>query len=128
MAAESISFTLPVFNEFNLSVDSLEVFAEEGKITKEFDFYAKRFDEKTLAILRQILQREFELDITAIYKQTNASIGKRFLRQLGEAVYPHHQQNGIYVIRAAVLLAASDESQGLTPINICVSFLAKRFK
>ena len=122
LAAERISFTLPVFGEFNLSVDSLEVFAEEGKITKEFNFYAKRFDEKTLATLRQILQRKFKLNPTAIYKQTNSPIGERFLRQMGEAVYPHPEQNGIYAIRAAVLLAATDKEEGLTPINVLRKF------
>ena len=122
LAAERISFTLPVFGEFDLSVDSLETFAEEGKITREFDFYAKRFNEQTLATLRQILQRKFELDITAIYKQTNSPIGERLLRQFGEAVYPHPEQNGIYAIRAAVLLAATDKEEGLTPINVLRKF------
>ena len=122
LAAERISFTLPVFGEFNLSVDSLETFAKEGKITKEFNFYAKRFDEKTLATLRQILQRKFELNPTAIYKQTNSPIGERLLRQFGEAVYPDRGQNGIYAIRAAVLLAATDKEEGLTPINVLRKF------
>ncbi|MEM8832550.1 MAG: alpha/beta hydrolase, partial [Cyanobacteria bacterium P01_G01_bin.19] len=122
LAAERISFTLPVFGEFYLSVDSLETFAKEGKITREFDFYAKRFNEETLTIFRQILQREFELNPTAIYKQTNSPIGERLLRQFGEAVYPHHGQNGIYAIRAAVLLAATDEEEGLTPINVLRKF------
>ena len=121
LGAERISFSLPVFGEFNLSVDSLEVFAKEGKITKEFNFYAKRFDEKTLAQLRQILQRKFEFSTTAIYKQTNSPIGKRFLRQMGKAIYTNPERNGIYAIRAAVLLATTDEA-GLTPINVLRKF------
>ena len=32
LAAERISFSLPVLGEFHVSVDSLEVFAKEGKI------------------------------------------------------------------------------------------------
>lgn len=128
LAAERVSFTLPIFGEFNLSVDSLEVFAKEGKITKEFNFYAKRFDEKTLTTLRQILQREFEFDTTAIYKQTNAPIGERFLRQMGEAIYTHPDRNGIYAIRAAVLLAATDKEEGLTPINVLRKFPGKEIQ
>lgn len=126
-AAERISFTLPIFGEFNLSVDSLEVFAEEGKITKEFNFYAKRIDDKTLDRLRQLLQRKFEFDTTAIYKQTNAPIGERFLRQMGKAIYTHPKRNGIYAIRAAVLLAATDEA-GLTPINVLRKFPGKEIQ
>ncbi len=127
LAAERISFTLPIFGEFNLSVDSLEVFAKEGKITKEFNFYAKRLNEKTLDRLRQLLQREFEFNTTAIYKQTNAPIGERFLRQIGEAIYTHPERNGIYAIRAAVLLAATD-TEGLTPINVLRKFPGKEIQ
>ena len=121
LGAERISFSLPVFGEFNLSVDSLEVFATEGKITKEFNFYAKRLDDKTLDRLQSLLQRKFELDTTAIYKQTNAPIGERFLRQIGKAIYTHPDRNGIYAIRAAILLAATDP-EGLTPINVLRKF------
>lgn len=121
LAAERINFTLPILGEFSLSVDSLEIFANEGKITKEFNFYAKRLDEKTLDRLQSLLQRKFEFDTTAIYKQTNAPIGERFLRQMGKAIYTHPDRNGIYAIRAAVLLAATDE-EGLTPINILRKF------
>ena len=41
LGAERISFSLPVLGEFHLSVDSLEVFAEQGTITPEFQFYAR---------------------------------------------------------------------------------------
>lgn len=121
LGAERISFSLPVFGEFHLSVDSLEVFANEGKITKEFYFYAKRFDPETLAQLRELLQQQFEISPITIYRLTNTPLGERFLRQMGEVVYTHPERNGIYAIRAAMILAASD-SEGLTAINLMRQF------
>ena len=121
LGAERISFYLPVFGEFKLSVDALEVFAKEGKVTKEFDFYAKRFDLETLDRLRGLLQQQYEISPTIIYRLTNTPLGERFLRQLGEVVYTHPERNGIYAIRAALILAASDPD-GLTAINLMRQF------
>ena len=127
LGAERISFSLPIFGEFHLSVDSLETFAKEGKITQDFEFYAKRLDDKTLAQLRRLLQQEFEINPTAIYKLTNSAIGERFLRQMGEAIYTHPKRNGIYGIRAAALLAATD-SEGFTAINVLRQFPTKEIQ
>ena len=121
LGAERISFYLPVFGEFHISVDSLETFAEEGRITKDFEFYAKRFDRETLAELRRLLQQQYKISPTIIYKLTNAPLGERFLRQLGEIIYTHPERNGIYAIRAAMILAASDP-EGLTAINLMRKF------
>ncbi len=127
LGAERISFSLPVLGEFYISVDSLEVFAKEGIITQDFEFYAKRLDKSTLAQLRRALQQEFEINPTAIYKLTNAPIGEEFLKQLGEVVYTHRERNGIYAIRSALFLAASD-SEGLSAINVIKHFPTEEIK
>ena len=127
LAAERISFSLPVLGEFHIGVDDLEVFAKEGTITKDFAFYAKYLDEKTLAQFREALQQKFDFDPSVIYKLTNAPIGEKFLRQLGEVVSTHPERNGIYAIRAAVLLAATD-SEGLTAINVMRKFPTQKIR
>ena len=62
-AAEKISFYLSVFGEFKLSVEDLAIFAESGRITPEFAYYANRLDDKTRQQLRQILQTSLFLSI-----------------------------------------------------------------
>ena len=121
LAAERISFSLPIFGEFHLSVDSLEVFAREGKITPEFDFYAKRLEPQTLKRLRQILQKQFEVSPVTVSRLTNMPMGEKFLRQLGKVIYTHPGRNGLYALRAALILAAAD-AEGLTPINVMRHF------
>ena len=121
LGAERISFSLPVLGEFHLSVNSLEVFAKEGKITPEFQYYARFLDEQTLTRFRKILQKQFEVSPTTMFRVTKMPMGEDFLRQIGEVIYTHPGRNGIYAIRSALILAAAD-SEGLTPINVLRHF------
>ncbi|MDJ0650138.1 MAG: alpha/beta hydrolase [Xenococcaceae cyanobacterium MO_188.B19] len=121
LGAERITFSFPVVGQFNLSVDSLAVFAEEGKITPEFEFYAKRLDDKTLSRFREALQERFDVSPTTVSRVTNMPMGENFLRQLGEVIYTHPKRNGIYAIRSALILAAAD-AEGLTFINFMRHF------
>ena len=121
LGAERISFSIPVFGEFYLSVDSLAVFAKEGKITREFNFYAKRLDQRTLTQFRQALQKQFEVSPYTMFRLTRMPMGERFLEQIGEVISPHPSLNGFYAIRSALVSAATD-SEGLTAINFLRHF------
>ncbi|WP_019504131.1 alpha/beta fold hydrolase [Pleurocapsa sp. PCC 7319] len=121
LGAERVGFSLPVLGEFHLSVDSLEVFAKEGKITPEFAFYANRLEPQVLSQLRQALQQKFDVDAITVYRMTNMPMGEDLLKSMGEAIYTHPERNGIYAIRAALILAAADP-EGLTAINVMRHF------
>ena len=121
LGAERISFTLPVLGEFYLSVSSLEVFAKEGKITPEFDFYAKRLDRQTLSRFRRALQKQFDISPTTVFRMTKMPMGEQFLKQIGEVIYTHPGRNGFLALRSALILAAAD-SEGLTAINFLRHF------
>ena len=121
LGAERISFSIPVFGEFYLSVDSLAVFAQEGIITPEFNFYARRLDPQTLERFREALQKKFDVSPTTISRLTKMPMGEDFLEQLGTAIYTHPERNGLYAIRSALILAAAD-SEGLTAINVMRHF------
>ena len=121
LGAERISFSVPIFGEFHLSVDSLEVFAKEGTITPEFDFYASRLDQQTLNRFRQALQKKIDVGPAMVSRVTKMHLGEQFLKQIGEVIYTHPDRNGLYAIRSALILAAAD-SEGLTPINFMRHF------
>ena len=121
LGAERISFSLPVFGEFHLSVDSLEVFAKEGKITPEFAFYANRLEPQILSQLRRALQQKFDVSHVTVSRMTNMPMGEDFLKSIGKAIYTHPDRNGIYAIRSALILAAAD-AEGLTAINVMRHF------
>ncbi|WP_186375856.1 alpha/beta hydrolase [Hyella patelloides] len=120
-AAEKITFSLSFLGEFSLSVEDMEIFAKKGEITSEFAYYANFLDKKTLQQLRQILQTSFAVEPITVYRLTNMPMGEDFLRRLGNIIYTHPQRNGLYAIRAALILAAG-EPEGLTAINFLRHF------
>ncbi|NER26773.1 MAG: alpha/beta hydrolase [Symploca sp. SIO1C4] len=125
LAAQRIAFSIAPFGDFYVSVDSLEVFAKEGKITKDFAFYARRLDESTLAQLRQVLQKRFEINHVTVYRVTNMPMGEELLKRLGQIIKIDHQLNGFYALRSALVAAAADESEGLTVVNVMRHFPTK---
>ncbi|MDJ0746341.1 MAG: alpha/beta hydrolase [Xenococcaceae cyanobacterium MO_167.B27] len=127
IAAERITFSLPILGEFYIYLDDLEIFAKEGKITRKFAYYANRLDQETLKQLRQILQTSFAVDHVTVYRLTNMSMGEDFLRRLGKLVYTHPERNGFYAIRSALILGAA-EPEGLTAINFLRHFPTKEMQ
>ena len=127
LGAERISFSIPIWGEFHLSVDSLAVFAKEGKITPDFAFYTRFLDEQTLARLRKVLQQQFEFSPATVFRLTKMPMGEDFLRQIGEVIRTHPGRNGLYAIRSALILAAAD-SEGLTAINVMRQFPTKEIQ
>jgi predicted dienelactone hydrolase len=121
LGAEQISFFYPPFGEFSLSVESLEVFAKEGKINSELEFYANRVNPQQLAQLRELLQQRFNVTPTLVSQVTYSPIGEQVLQRLGELVLTDSRRNGFYALRGALILAAAD-SEGLTVVNFLRQF------
>ncbi|MDB9327376.1 alpha/beta hydrolase, partial [Nodularia spumigena CS-590/02] len=76
LGAERINFFYPPYGEFSLSVDALEMFAKEGKITDELAFYASRANPQQLAQLRELLQERFNVTPTLVSQVTYSPIGE----------------------------------------------------
>ncbi|MDJ0553524.1 MAG: alpha/beta hydrolase [Microcoleaceae cyanobacterium MO_207.B10] len=128
MNAESIVFKVPNLTDLYMSVDSLEVFAKEGKITNDFGFYAAFMKEEDLANLRNILQKRFDIPPELISRITNMAMGQDFLKYLGRLVQINPDINGYDGIRTALIEAASDPEEGFTIINIIKKFPAKTIR
>lgn len=115
--AERIEFSYPPFGDFDISTDSLEVFAKEGKITDEFAFYAKRLKPQQLFQLRYFLKTRFQVTPTLVSQFTYSAIGENLLQRMGELLQTQSRQNGFYALRSAFILSAAD-SEGLTVVNL----------
>ncbi len=121
IAADQIAFYYPPFGEFTLSTQSLETFAKEGKITKDFAFYAERASPQQLAQLRELLQQKFKVTPTLVSQFSYSPLGEKVVQRLGELIQTDKQMNGFYAIRSALILAATDP-QGLTVVNVLRRF------
>lgn len=107
--------------EFSLSVDALEAFAKEGKITEELARYAGTIPPNAQTQLRELLQQRFEASPTLISQFTGAAVGGTVLTRMGKILQTETGENGSTALRTALISAAGD-SQGLTLINILRKF------
>ena len=106
----------------SIEVDSLETFAVEGTINRELEPYAKEFDSKTLAEFRQVLIKRQNANPVQLYRFLRTPMGEEILTQVGNIFNLPGGRNGKYAIRAAIVKAAFDESEGLTLLNFLRQF------
>lgn len=119
-SAEQISASYGIL-DFSLSVNDLETFAKEGKITDNIAPYIESIDAKNLAKLRQLLQERLEVTPTLISQFTGGEVGRKVLDRMGKILQTETDRNGATALRTALISAASDP-QGLTLINIFRKF------
>ncbi len=103
--------------EFPLSAESLETFAESGKVTGDLKFYAQFLRPPILAKLRQFLKQRFQVSPVVVSELTYSPMGERVLQGLGQMIRTQARQNGFYALRSALILAASD-LQGMSVTDI----------
>ncbi|KOP27434.1 hypothetical protein AMR41_05425 [Hapalosiphon sp. MRB220] len=120
ISAENIYLPIGSTN-LRLSVKSLEVFAKQGRITKEFEFFAQQLKPEKLQTLRNLLLYKFNTNPVAISKLTYSPIGEEYIRQYGAIIKTRTGQNGFYAIRSALLVAAADP-EGLTGLTFIRHF------
>lgn len=122
LSADKLYFIYGPFN-FPLSIDSLEIYAKEGRITKEFAFYASQFDEKTLIGLRHTLQQRHTIDGVRFSRLLRTPLMEDLLKSMGNIFSTHPNSNGFYAIRGALISAAlHQDKEGWTAIDVMRHF------
>ena len=120
MGAERIYVTYGPLEE-SVPIESLALFAKEGKIDSNLDGFAQYFKESQLAEIRSALQAEAEISHVTIAQFLYTPQGEVLLKRLGRVIQTKARQPGFYAIRAALILAASDP-EGLTILNVLQKF------
>ena len=122
LAAESLRFNYGIL-DFSLSLDSLELYAKEGKINSELNFYTKHLDERTVKQLRRVLRRRISIDPILLYHVTRSPMVVEIIKSLGEVATTHRGYNGFYAIRGSVVNAAFEyQERGITLIDVLREF------
>ena len=121
LAAEKITtFIGPL--EISLTVDSLETFANEGKIEPDLGLIVNRLEQPAQVKLREILQQRLEVEPDFISRYSRLPLVEGILNQIGEIVQPKPGINGLSAMRGATILAAADQKDGLTVVNVLRHF------
>ena len=119
-AAQTIDFTYGPLG-FSIEVDSLELFAKEGKINRELDFYLRRVEPEAQAKFRKLLSKRYEVNPVQLYRFLRTPVGEEILTQVGNLINFPGGGNGKIGIRAALGKAAFD-TEGLTLLNFWRQF------
>ena len=104
--AEKIKFNYSLLG-FEVKVADLELFATEGKITKNLNFYLKRISPEQREKLQQFLTQSYEVNPVLVYRYSRTSVGIKLLERIGKIIQIPHDINGFYGLRAAVVQAAA---------------------
>lgn len=118
--AERIYITYGPLEE-SVPVESLALFAKEGKIDSNLDGFAQYAKKSQLAEIRSALQAKAEISPVTIAQFLYTPQGEVLLERFGRVVQTKARQPGFYAIRAALILAAADP-EGLTILNVLQKF------
>ncbi|ELS01026.1 putative dienelactone hydrolase [Xenococcus sp. PCC 7305] len=122
-AERIVTFVGPL--QLAISVDDLETFAEQGQANSDLALITNRLDEATKVQLRELLQQRFDIEPAFLARYARLPIAEEILNKIGKAVKISPGVNGFYGMRAAAILSAADEEEGLTVINFLRHFPTK---
>ncbi len=120
IAAERIYITYGPL-EVSVPIESLALFAKEGKIDSTWDGFAQYAKKEQLDQIQLALQARAEIRAVTIAQFLYTAQGELLLERLGRVIQTKARQPGFYAIRAALILAASDP-EGLTIVNVLRKF------
>lgn len=120
LAAERIFANYAVL-ERSISVASLEAYAKQGILDEDLAVYAQYATPEQLEQLRKILLLKADISPVIISQFLYTPQGEIALQRLGQVVKTGTRQPGLFAIRAALILAASDP-EGLTLLNVLKKF------
>ncbi len=108
--------------ERSVQLEALERYAATGQLDDDLYVYTSYVSEEQRQQLRKILQAKAEVSPVAISQFLYSPQGELLLRRLGQVIQPEARTDGAVAIRSALILAAADPIEGLSPLNIMRNF------
>lgn len=117
-SAESIIISYGFF-ERTIDIEELAAFAEGEGLSRQLSAYANTLGltEAELETLQAVLTQKADLDEVDVAQFLYTLQGKTLLQFVGDIVQTPTRQSGFHAIRAGLILAAADETEGLTLLN-----------
>jgi predicted dienelactone hydrolase/ABC-type amino acid transport substrate-binding protein len=125
-SAESITITYGIL-EFPVRVDSLETYAETGRVNPDLRTYLRFLNPQERSDLQDFLQQRFEVSPVTVSRITYSPLGEGTLRKLGRVIRTDARLDGFYALRSALILAA-DQPNGTSIIDILRLYPSPRIR
>jgi predicted dienelactone hydrolase len=97
-------------------------FRQTGELDDDLYVYTSYVSPEQRLQLRKILQSKADVGPVAISQFLYSPQGELLLRRLGQVIQPESRTDGGVAIRSALILAAADPIDGLSPLNIMRKF------
>jgi predicted dienelactone hydrolase len=120
IAAERLTISYGLLSR-SVSLDGLVAYADRGELDDELYVYTRYVTPEQRELLRRSLRLKADLSVVAVSQFLYSPQGQIVLQRLGDVVQPESRDNGLYAIRAALIMAAAD-AEGLTPLNVLRKF------
>ena len=120
-AADRIYVTYGLL-ERSISIDALENFAKTGEVDDDLYVYTSYVSPAQRKELRSALQTKADVTPVAISQFLYSPQGELLLKRLGQVIQSEARTDGAVGIRAALILAAADSTEGFTPLSIIRKF------
>ena len=120
-SAERITANYSLF-ERSVSVTALETYARTGKVERDLAPYIRFAPPQLRETIREALSARAEVDAVAVSQFLYTPQGEALLQRLGEAIRLGSGGSGYFGLRSALILAAADEAEGLTLLNVLRHF------
>ncbi|MGL5878195.1 MAG: alpha/beta hydrolase, partial [Xenococcaceae cyanobacterium] len=117
LAAQNIEVTYEIF-ESSISIKELERFAKDGKTEGSIAAFAGNLDSQQLTDLRRLLLRPIKLTSVEVSQFFNTPIGENILKRVAQIIQTESGRADFYAIRSALILAAAEQPQGFTILDI----------
>lgn len=108
--------------ERSVQLEALERYAATGQLDDDLYVYTSYVSEEQRQQLRKILRTKAEISPVAISQFLYSPQGELLLKRLGQVIQPEARTDGAVAIRSALILAAADPVEGLSPLNIMRKF------
>ncbi len=116
IAAERIYVNYSILSR-SISIQSLETFAREGKVSGDLASYTRYLRPKQLTQLREGLKQKVDFPAVAISQFLYSPTGEIFLDRGSRIIQTPVNRGSAFALRSALILAAQDP-EGLTPLSI----------
>ena len=115
LAADEIVITFGLF-ERSISTNSLELYAQQGRVSDDLAAYAQYAKPEQMARLRQLLVTPLQISPVAVSQFLYTTQAEYLLERLGQVIQTEAGLSGSRAIRAALIKAAADKN-GLTLLS-----------
>lgn len=116
-AAERVIVSLGILSD-SIKISSLEQYAETGEAPPDLYDFLRFVPPEQREAVQSALTVRAELGTIPVAQFLYSPQGEILLERLGQVIESEARQSGFYAIRAALILAAADQENGLSLLNV----------